>query len=144
MTFTTKVIDPETNEPTDRPITDVLPDSPDGAYWFPAKKGYATTDTVPPGGEGDNPCSGSTGGFVNKKFEIIVICYENLETLRWRTTLRNVKANQHAIRPGEDGDQLYRDFRSIPGAFLHELSHLVSTAGMSPLQVPIASFPANA
>ena len=75
--------------------------------------------------------SGNTGGFVNRKNKIIVICYRNLERLGWRPTLADVKANQKLIEPGEE----LSVYNAIPGAILHELAHLASKEGMWPSSV---------
>ena len=126
MFWTTKAIDESTNQPTNQPLSSVLPDT-DGAYWYAKKKAYIKDDNPPAAGDGANPCKGSTGGFVNTQHNLITICYSNLNNMGWRPFLTDVKNDQQGQI--QAGDELYSKFKSVPGAILHELSHLVSSAG---------------
>ena len=122
LKWTDKAIDPATGDPTDEPISVDIPGST-GAYWFNDVKAYVK-DTPPQTSKG-SPCEGDTLGFRVQGQDAIVLCPQ-LFSSDWKASLQSYKDAQSTIH---SGDQLYEGYKSIPGAFLHEMVHLVTSGG---------------
>ena len=122
LKWTTKAIDPDTGETTDQPIPAYVGTST-GAYWYDEVNAYVKDS--PPKTSANTICEGDTQGFTLKDQNAIGLC-PSLFSSDWKASLQSYKANQLTIHAG---DELYADYRSVPGAFLHEIIHLVSIGG---------------
>jgi hypothetical protein len=120
LVWTTKAYDLDTGKPTDQDLSEVEKFS--AAYWFPDGKGYSQDAK---GSATSTPCDGTgTMAFTMNHMKTIVLCSSLLDSTDWKTTLAPYKNDQTKITAGDD---LYNNYKSIPGAFLHELTHLTTS-----------------
>ncbi|KAK2756946.1 hypothetical protein FQN54_004914 [Arachnomyces sp. PD_36] len=99
-----------------RNIITAVREATDGAYWDPNAKDYVVDPESAK--EQQDPCDNATGFAAQNS---IVLCPSVFKS--FRRNLMDVKNDQSSISQGE---ALYATYGSVPGIFLHELTHLLN------------------